>query len=173
MDPLIERFERILRSFINTGSSGNNWDYASDDRDFQDAYAELDEFLQSGRNRDSRDGKTNDSGSTRSGGSTRFGDRSGTTYDRSWEDFFKKTGDSAHRFRMPPETLRQDYSRLEVPFGSSFEEVRISYRTLMRRHHPDLHSSDPSRHAEATRTAQDLNLSYQRIKAWELAKRGG
>jgi len=167
MDPLIERFERILRSFINTSSSGNNWDYASDDRDFQDAHAELDEFLQSSRNRDSGDGKTND------GESTRSGDRSGTTYDRSWEDFYKETGDSANRFRMPPETLRQDYSRLEVPFGSSFEEVRISYRALMRRHHPDLHSSDPSRHAEATRTAQELNLSYQRIKAWELAKRGG
>ncbi|MGC9312004.1 MAG: J domain-containing protein [Sediminispirochaetaceae bacterium] len=150
MDPLIERFERILRSFLNSGAADDSWEYASEDRDFQDAYAELDEFLQSGRNKDS-------GGWAHSGGGTHSDGRTGT-YDE--------------RFRTPPETLRQDYSRLKVPFGTSFDEVRSSYRALMRRHHPDLHSADPSRHAEATRIAQELNLSYQRIKAWELAKRG-
>ncbi|MDY7027328.1 MAG: J domain-containing protein [Spirochaetota bacterium] len=150
MDPLIERFERILRSFLNSGTADDSWKYASEDRDFQDAYAELDEFLRSGRNKD-------------------FGawPHSGGNYSKG------RTGTYDERFRMPPETLRHDYGRLKVPFGASFDEVRSSYRALMRRHHPDLHSADPSRHAEATRIAQELNLSYQRIKAWELAKRGG
>ncbi len=173
MDPLIERFERILRSFINTGSPGSSRDYFSEDRDFQDAYAELDEFLQSNRTPHTG-GSTHSGGSTNADGRTGRTGRTGNSEDRSWDDFFTKTGTgSADRFRMPPETLRQDYSRLKVPFGTSFEEVRSSYRTLMRRHHPDLHSADQSRHAEATRIAQELNLSYQRIKAWELAKRGG
>ena len=146
MDPLIERFERILRSFINTENQPHDWEDVSEERDFQDAQAELDEFLHGGSEaKPGRSSGSNDSAS-------------------------RKANHASYRFRMPPESLRKDYRRLQVAFGASYSEVRISYRNLMREHHPDLHSADQEQQRNATRRAQDLNVSFQRIKAWELAK---
>ena len=141
MDLLIERFERLLRSFINPDVIDDDWESAADDRDFREAYAEIDDFL--------KNGGSDKSESVHTG--------------RSHADY---------RFRMPPESLRKDYGNLMVSFGAPFDQVKKSYRELMRRHHPDLHSSDPRRQSRSTRIAQELNISYQRIKAWELAKQG-
>lgn len=151
MDPLLERFERILRSLFQEGRPEDDWAHISEESDFQDAWDELDEFLKSG--------------------SASTGRSSG------YEDFFQgasssSAGPRSYQDRMPPESLRKDYTELGVSFGAPFEEVRISYRRLMRRHHPDLHAGDPKRHAEATQKAQQLNVSFQRIRAWEMAKQG-
>ena len=143
MDPLIERFERILRSFFSTDTGAGRWEEAADDQDFQNARDELDDFLKS---------------DNISGGS--------------YKSTRKKDDPFSYRFRMPPDSLKQDYQSLEVPFGASFDEVRAAYRSLMRRHHPDIHTADREQQERATRKAQELNISYQRIKAWELAKRG-
>lgn len=150
MDPLFERFQRLLRSYIRFGAPSDEWfeqeqgttDYG--DTDYQEAWNELDEFLRNG----SRSGRTGPSART-TGNS-----KAGATE------------------RIPPEELRKDYSLLGVAFGATFTEVRNAYRTLMRRHHPDLHASDSTRQREATYTSQQLNTAYQRIKAWEAAKRG-
>jgi len=143
MDPLIERFERILRSFFNTDTGTGRWEEAVDDQDFQDAWDELDDFL-----------------------------KSDSTSDGSYRSAGERDGSFSYRFRMPPNSLTRDYQILEVPFGAPFEDVRASYRALMRRHHPDIHTADRTQQERATRKAQELNISYQRIKAWELAKRG-
>lgn len=145
MDPLFERFERLLRSYIRFGAPSDEWfEQEQGDTDYQEAWNELDDFLRSG----SRSSRTSPSG--QSTGSS----KAGTTE------------------RLPPEELRKDYSLLGVSFGATFTEVRNAYRTLMRTHHPDLHASDSNRQREATHTSQQLNTAYQRIKAWEAAKRG-
>jgi len=148
MDPLIERFERLLRSYVHPTPVSDIWREASSDNDYAEAWAELDEFLK---------------------GEKAAGTGSGTGRFES-----ESTGgfQNSHRFRMPPDDLRADYSKLEVDFGAPFEEVRISYKRLIRKHHPDLHTADREQHSAATRKAQDLNISFQRIKAWELAKSG-
>jgi DnaJ-class molecular chaperone len=141
MDPLFERFERLLRSYIRFGAPSDEWfEQAQGNTDYQEAWNELDEFLRNGST-------ANHTGNT--------GRTAGTTE------------------RLPPEELRKDYSLLGVAFGASFTEVRNAYRTLIRTHHPDLHASDSHRQQEATHTSQQLNTAYQRIKAWEAAKRGG
>ncbi|MFO7730993.1 MAG: J domain-containing protein [Spirochaetia bacterium] len=163
MDPLFERFQRLLRSYIRFGAPADEWfeqtqgntDYGDStykdtdykDTDYQEAWNELDEFLRNG------------SSATQSG---RAG-HTGRPFD---------TNEAGTSDRRPPEELHKDYSLLGVPFGASFTEVRNAYRTLMRRHHPDLHASDSHRQREATHTSQQLNTAYQRIKAWEAAKRG-
>jgi len=148
MDPLFERFERLLRSYIRFGAPSDEWfEQSQGDSDYQEAWNELDEFLRSG----STTGNTSRTNSTsRTAGTS----KAGTTE------------------RLPPEELRKDYSLFGVAFGASFTEVRNAYRTLIRRHHPDLHASDSTRQREATHTSQQLNTAYQRIKAWEAAKRG-
>jgi len=153
MDPLFERFQRLLRSYIRFGAPSDEWfeqshsDTDYDDTDYQEAWNELDEFLQNG----STAKHTGPTGNTSQTAGT---SKAGTTE------------------RLPPEELRKDYSLLGIPFGASFTEVRNAYRRLMRMHHPDLHASDSTRQREATYTSQQLNTAYQRIKAWEAAKRG-
>jgi DnaJ-domain-containing protein 1 len=59
--------------------------------------------------------------------------------------------------------IRQAYARLEVPFGSDFETVRRSYRSLMRKYHPDRHASDPEREKLATEISQKLTVAYDML----------
>lgn len=164
MDPLIERFERILRSYFQNGvlKNGNrsgsgsggfsrgsagfgngttgfddDWDGLADEQDFRDAFAELDDFLKTG---------------TSSGA-----DPGAEAY-------------GAGKDPPPPEMLREDYRELGVSFGAPFSDVKRAYRKLMRTHHPDRHGSDAEKQAQATRKAQRLNIAFHRIRAWEEAK---
>jgi DnaJ-domain-containing protein 1 len=60
--------------------------------------------------------------------------------------------------------VRQAYATLEVPAGSDFETVRRAYRTLMRKYHPDLHTSTPEKQKDANRIAQGLTDSYKLLE---------
>jgi len=87
-----------------------------------------------------------------------------------WEeiDEFLKTGHNRQPSRpvedIPvPEGYKQDFSNLEVPPAASLEEVRRSYKKLLRKYHPDRHADNPQKQQMATRITQKLNVSYQRI----------
>lgn len=87
-----------------------------------------------------------------------------------WEeiDEFLKTGHNRQRSRpvkdIPvPEVYKQDFINLEVPPTASLEEVRRSYKKLLRKYHPDRHADNPQKQQMATRITQKLNVSYQRI----------
>lgn len=69
------------------------------------------------------------------------------------------------------ESLRQDYANLEVSFGAPFEEVKRSYKKLLRRYHPDRHSSDPEKLKLATEITTKINESYNRIKIFKQSHR--
>ncbi len=148
MEPLFERFQRLVRSYLQFGAPSDEWfEQHEEDRDYREAWDELDEFLRSGRSTGTS------SGYSRAGAGPGFG-----------------TGTAGHR--LPPEELRKDYELFGVEFGASFHAVRNAYRRLMRIHHPDLHAGNSAKQREATHTSQQLNTAYQRIKAWEAAKRG-
>jgi DnaJ-class molecular chaperone len=151
MDPVIARFERLLRSMFQKPSSFE-YDFSSsslNDDDLSSAWEELNEYL-----------------------------RDDSSPEDSWERRFRgednrRTRTAGRAERRPPEKLRPDYQRLGVEFGAPFEEVRSAYKQLIRRHHPDLHAQDHDSYNRATKKAQELNESLQRIKAWEIAKRSG
>lgn len=63
------------------------------------------------------------------------------------------------------ENLREDYANLEVSFGASFEQVKQSYKKMLRRYHPDRHSMDPEKLKLATEITMKINESYNRIKS--------
>ena len=55
------------------------------------------------------------------------------------------------------------YANLEVPYGSNLETVRKSWKRLVRKYHPDLHSADPEKRRVANELTQGLNRAYKEI----------
>jgi DnaJ-domain-containing protein 1 len=79
----------------------------------------------------------------------------------------------AQRKRMPPprrvsaseeKRLRDLYAQLEVPYGAPFEDVKKSFRRLMRKYHPDLHVADAKKHATATQLTMALTQAYGELE---------
>jgi len=60
--------------------------------------------------------------------------------------------------------VQKAYAALEVPVGSDFETVRKSYRTLMRKYHPDHHTGSPEKQRAANEVAQRLTESYKLLE---------
>ena len=142
MDPILERFNRLIKSmFVDTDDIdfGNDNFSGSSDSDFADAWDELNDFLASpGENTRNK---------------TRYNSRAAYIPD-------------------PPEMLRPDYDNLGVPFGTDFDITKKAYKKLIIKYHPDKNSSSSEEMKRATEKSKNLNISYQKIKAWELAKRG-
>ena len=64
-------------------------------------------------------------------------------------------------------TLAQYYANLELPYGSSPKEVKAAWRRLMKRFHPDLHSSDSQKQDTANALCQELTKARKETeKAW-------
>ncbi len=60
--------------------------------------------------------------------------------------------------------MRELYASLEVPYGSGFDEVKKSFRRLMRKYHPDLHVGDPVKHKTATQLTMSLTQAYNELE---------
>jgi hypothetical protein len=110
------------------------------DPDLQAAWEELDEYIRTGPNSNKSSG-----GWRRGAGETRDGTRAGAP-------------------RPPDESLRQDYSNLEVAFGADIEVVRASYKRLMLKYHPDKHAGDLEKQKIALEIAKKINQSFERIR---------
>ena len=61
-----------------------------------------------------------------------------------------------------PELTRY-YSNLELPYGAGVGAVREARRRLLKRYHPDLHSSDPEKRRTATQLSQGLNRAHDEL----------
>jgi DnaJ domain len=74
--------------------------------------------------------------------------------------------------RVPPPSsmpigdkrLRELYAQLEVPYGASFEDVKKSFRRLMRKYHPDLHAGNPQKQRTATQLTMSLTQAYNELE---------
>jgi curved DNA-binding protein CbpA len=58
------------------------------------------------------------------------------------------------------EEIRRAYAALEVKAGSDFVTVRKSYRTLMRKYHPDRNGQTPEKLKAANELAAKLTQAY-------------
>lgn len=61
--------------------------------------------------------------------------------------------------------LQQWYARLELKPGASADDVRRSFRALMRRYHPDRYTGNPDHEQLATRLSQELTVAYEGLLA--------
>ncbi|MFP4363879.1 MAG: J domain-containing protein [Spirochaetia bacterium] len=147
MDSIFNRLNNLFRSFSNdifedfAEPSSQSGADSFQDPDMADAWDELNDYL----NRDSNSGSSQQS-------------RHEYSYQKSYQ---RTTGASG-----PPQELAQDYKNLEVSFGTNFDEVRKSYKVLIRKYHPDRFSNDPDRLKAATEIAKKINYSFQRIKQY-------
>jgi hypothetical protein len=66
----------------------------------------------------------------------------------------------ARPWSPPGDPIARAYAALEVPPGSNFETVRKAYRNLMRKYHPDRHTTTPEKQKAANELAQKLTASY-------------
>ena len=70
--------------------------------------------------------------------------------------------------RVPPPSrekhLRDLYTQLEVPYGADFDEVKKSFRRLMRKYHPDLHAGNPEKQKVATQLTMSLTQAYNELE---------
>ncbi len=112
-------------------------------------------------------------------------DTSDNDYNEAWDElneFLSSPGSNSSEKRKyttkayspptTPEILRPDYRNLGVPFGSDFNITRKAYKRLITKYHPDKNNDTPEYLHNATEKSKNLNISYQKIKAWELAKKG-
>ena len=107
------------------------------DADYQEAWQELDDFLRTGENPEPPPA----------------GAAAG-----------KRADSGGPQPRSPGPDLSDEYRTLEVPLGAPFEQVRTSYRRLIRAYHPDKYADDPEKQRVATQISSKLNASFQRIR---------
>ena len=91
------------------------------------------------------------------------------------ESLNEKRNSSSSKFSSGPKTpeiLRPDYKNMEIPFESDFDLTKKAYKKLLIKYHPDKNSSTTESVKKATEKTKNLNISFQKIKAWEMAKTG-
>jgi DnaJ-domain-containing protein 1 len=148
LDGIFDRLGDLLRSIVQSDDSpSSSGRTAYTDPDMQEAWEELDDYL----NPEKEGGA---SGQRAAGGQRRDSTAGG------------RTGSASARRSGPPDELRADYRNLEIPFGSSFDEVRKAYKNLLVEYHPDKHSSSAEKLRIATEITKKINASFQRIKRY-------
>ncbi len=52
------------------------------------------------------------------------------------------------------------YKTLEVKAGASFEEIKVAYKAMIKKYHPDKFHNDPVRYKTALELSQKINKAY-------------
>jgi len=56
------------------------------------------------------------------------------------------------------------YKVLDLPYGADYEQVKASYRKLMRKYHPDLHTQSPQKAKAATELSMQVTQAYNELE---------
>jgi hypothetical protein len=160
----MDRLGDLLKSYLNFDDGGNAGAgqgrfYGYEDADLNEAYDELDEFL------------------NRGGSSAWTGKTGAQTGD--WEDpyrsaasgndrgFHSATGHTERRSsKLPPESLRADFEELGVPFGADEETCKAAHKKLLKTHHPDRHAGHEGNTNKANAKSARINAAYDNIRRW-------
>ncbi len=60
--------------------------------------------------------------------------------------------------------IQKYYANLEIPYGSNIETVTRAWKKLLKRYHPDLHSTNPDKLILAQELTKGINHAYEKIK---------
>lgn len=86
-------------------------------------------------------------------------------WDRAFEAAQAKAQGNApppRRHNTEAERLRW-YRTLELEPGATLEEVRKSYRRLLKQYHPDKFAKDPEKYKVATEVTRNITIAYEGI----------
>lgn len=56
------------------------------------------------------------------------------------------------------------YDALEIQKGASFEEIKLAYKRVMKKYHPDRFTSEPTKQKVAVELCQRINEAYEYFK---------
>jgi DnaJ-domain-containing protein 1 len=78
-------------------------------------------------------------------------------------------GASSGQARRPMGFGRSDklakyYKVLDLPYGADFDQVKASYRKLMRKYHPDMHTQTPQKAKAATELTMQVTEAYNELE---------
>ena len=65
-----------------------------------------------------------------------------------------------------PFELHPDFKTLCVVPGTSLEECKASYKSLLKKYHPDRFANDEKKQKEATEITSSITTAFNRIKTW-------
>ena len=60
--------------------------------------------------------------------------------------------------------IAKHYKALDLPYGAPFTEVKSAYRKLMRKYHPDFHTSSPKKQKAANELSVRVTQAYNAIE---------
>ncbi len=86
-----------------------------------------------------------------------------------YEDYAGDTASEGSKTEADVSSVRDPllagyYANLELPYGADRESVRKSWKRLMKRYHPDRHSSDPEKNKVANELCAELTRAYQELQ---------
>jgi|TARA_B110000438_G_scaffold301292_1_gene355809 hypothetical protein len=96
---------------------------------------------------------------------TDYGDPISSTYYREEADQFQNKS-----YKKEEDHLARYFANLELTPSANRSELKASWKRLMKKYHPDLHSSDQGKKKIANELTQGLTEAYK-ILDKELAKR--
>jgi DnaJ-domain-containing protein 1 len=173
---IFDRLSDVIKSYLNDEDArifGNHQNGSRNDADYNAAYDELNEYLNKDKARTSY---WSDEASENRQQNENESSSSHTSYaDYLREEFAKRqSGRTAEREREKakdphpnvPEVLRKDFAELEIDFASTLMECKASYKTLLKKHHPDRHAGHERNMKKATEKSARINVSYRRIETW-------
>ncbi len=76
-----------------------------------------------------------------------------------------RPGNKPKRVTVPRE-LVEDFRVLGIAPGSSPEECKSAWKSLLKENHPDMHAQDAKKQTESNHTAIRITNSYRKIKHW-------
>ena len=80
------------------------------------------------------------------------------TFDEIFDSSFEEKNVSQ---KTPEQSLEQEYyANLELPYGAGFDEIKKSYKKLLKKYHPDKFYGDEKKLALAQDVVKKLNLAY-------------
>ena len=84
---------------------------------------------------------------------------------RKWQGQPPRAGEDAAATTADTDpVLAGYYANLEIPYGSDLATVRMAWRRLLQKYHPDLHSQDAQKRQIATELTQQLNQAYRELE---------
>ncbi|MEN6399771.1 MAG: J domain-containing protein [Rectinema sp.] len=175
MDQILDRLERLVRSWINatidagadesTGRQSENsfgrsgYRTHTGDPDFDAAMAELDEFLDTSKTETEK----------REAKEKREREEHERREREAWER--RARNGSGPSDETTYTTIVEAYRYLGLQPFAPFSEVRSAYKKLLFKYHPDRNNTSPEALKKATETTTRINTAYQIIETYEESKK--
>lgn len=86
-------------------------------------------------------------------------------WDRAFEASQRAAGSRPSRPRSSEADRLRWYRTLELEPGASLEEIRRSYRRLLKQYHPDRFAKDPEKYKVATEVTRNITTAYDGLTA--------